>query len=95
MIQAATTLQTISSQHPLFETVLERYALRFSDQGQPVGVACAKAAIDTDFLIEILRVFEAPQSFEAATFKQFPIPTILDYLISYTPILPGKALGRN
>lgn len=94
MIQAATTLKTISSHHPLFETVLDRYSLRFSDQGMPVGVACKKSNISTEFLIEILRVFEAPQTFDTEKLKQFPVPVVLDYLYRTHRYYQDKRLGE-
>ncbi|MEZ4685530.1 MAG: hemerythrin domain-containing protein [Bacteroidia bacterium] len=100
MIQAATTLQAISSHHPLFETVLERYSLRYSDpgsesgEGLPVGVACKQASINSDFLIEILRVFEFPQSFDAEKLKLFPIPVILDYLYRTHQYYQNKRLAE-
>ena len=94
MISTQTTIKEIAQYHPLFETVLDRYALRFSDQQMPIGVACVEAEIETDFLIEVLRVFEAPQTFDAKTLQRFPIPVILDYLYKTHAWYQEKRLGE-
>lgn len=88
------TLAELSSQHPLFEAVLDRYQLRYADSGLPVGVACENAEIEADFFVEILHLFEAPQDFDAERLMQFPVPVILDYLYRTHAYYQEKRLGE-
>ena len=94
MFSPSTTIREISEHHPLFEAVLDRYSLRFSEQGMPIGVACEEQEIETEFFIEILLAFEAPMSFNATAMKRFPVPVVLDYLYRTHAYYQEKRLGE-
>lgn len=80
MISRGHTVQEIVSHNPMLALVLERYGVKKKFRRKKIETAVSKSCPDVDFLLDIMRLFDQPDSFKASHFMGYPIPVILDYL---------------
>ncbi len=80
MITRESTIQEVVASNPLLELVLERFDTPDWRTSVTLESHCREHHLHVDFMVEVLRAFEEPASFNADNFSQYPIPVILDYL---------------
>lgn len=94
MIHKNDTLSDLLHHNPLLELVLDRFELSYQQGDTRIALAVKDKFPDVDFFIEILRVFDDPDSFDVAYFRSFPIRTQLDYLRRTHRYYLDKRLGE-
>lgn len=94
MISRTDNLTSILQHNPLMELVLDRFDLTYTQLDQTVEIVCKDKCADIDFFVEILRIFDDPDSFEAANLRQYDLSTILEYLEKTHKYYLDKRLGE-
>lgn len=80
MITRESTVQDIVSSNPLMELVLDRFDISIRPEGISIREKCEEGQLDTDFLLEILRAYDDPSTFNEDVFRRFSLGSIIDYL---------------
>ena len=80
LIHPSSTPQEVVVYNPILAIVFERFGLQASTSQMPLSAIEGKQCLDANFLVEILRVFDHPDTFDPQRFTEFPSYIILDYL---------------
>ena len=80
MIDKNDTLNELETLNGNLNIVSRRFQLSNVDKNDSIEEMCLEKDIDTDFFLEILKVFSDGDYFPEQQLKSFPMPVILDYL---------------
>lgn len=94
MISKQQSIRDILTHNHQLEPVLERFDLRYSASTEGLAHRSHGKGQDLDFLIDMLRVFDAEDTFDALSLRQYPMPVILDYLYRTHDFYRQQRLGE-
>jgi regulator of cell morphogenesis and NO signaling len=94
MISKQQSIRDIINHNHQLSPVLERFDLRYSSSQDGLERCSHGKGQDLDFLIDMLKVFDAEDTFDALTLQNYPLPVILDYLYRTHDFYRQQRLGE-
>lgn len=94
MITKQQSIRDIINHNHQLEPVLERFELRYSSSQDGLERSSHGKGQDLDFLIDMLKVFDAEDTFDASSLQAYPLPVILDYLYRTHDFYRQQRLGE-
>lgn len=62
-------------------SVIDRFGIKFEHYNLPLSKACVKSNVDAHFVMVIYKAFECENYFPKEELQEFPLRTIIEYLI--------------
>lgn len=94
MITKQQSIRDIINHNHQLEPVLERFDLRYSSSQDGLDRSSHGKGQDLDFLIDMLKVFDAEDTFDVSILQAYPLPVILDYLYRTHDFYRQQRLGE-